>query len=223
MEDGKGLKTQVEEITKWKEEIEAKSQTKKGTLTLPGILSFVISGGLVGYFSWLFLGITWGIILGGLVGSIALAIVNYRNSPIWNLPFKARFLGRKKKREGYVVVMKIGLNKAVSFEKCQIDEGVYIGADKIPHKVRQDEILIWKNKIPMIIQPEWAEEAWNPNQHYTETQENGTGSQGYQYIMNFIYKNQIKEKKEVKMGLMIVGGLAVIGLIWYLIKSGAFS
>lgn len=221
-ETNKGLKTQIEEITKWKKELEG-GDKKKSKMSLKEVLSFVIASLFVGYFAWIFTGLTYGIIIGIAAGLISLFITNTFFSDKWKMPFKYRILGKKKKREGYVVAIKVGLNGAISFEKIRLDEQVALGEDNIPHTVYKDDVLIWKNKIPMVILPEWSERAWSPREHYQKTEENNESSKGWQYIMNFLKKNQIKEKKEFKTGTLIIGGIVVIGLIWYLIKSGAFS
>src|SRR4030065_2928309 len=64
----------------------------------------------------------------------------------WRLPFLSRFLGKRKKRKGYVLFMNVGLNKAVTFIKAPVEEGVAL-VNGIPHVVHAEDILIWKNKI----------------------------------------------------------------------------
>lgn len=139
----------------------------------------------------------------------------------WNLPFMARTgMGKKKKRRGYVVFVNIGTNKAVTFIKAPVEEGVAI-VNNTPHVVDPKDILIWKNKIPMVIQPQWSERPFSPEEHHRLTTENNQTTLGYEYIINYIMKTQIKAKKQVAMGLIIIGVIAVIGLGYYLIKSGA--
>lgn len=141
----------------------------------------------------------------------------------WNIPFTARIgMGKKAKRRGKVVFMNIGQNKAVTFIKAQLDDGVAMVND-VPHVVEPDDILIWKNKIPLVIQPQWSERPFSAKDHYDKTIAAQQHSKGWQYIMNYIYKTQIKAKKNVPIGLIVIGGLALIGLGYYLIKSGAFA
>lgn len=139
----------------------------------------------------------------------------------WKLPFLFRFLGKKKKRKGYVVFMNIGLNKAITFIKAPIEEGVAL-VNNIPHMVHPDDILIWKNKIPIVIQPSWSEKPFSSREHFSETVNEGKGSMGWQFIMNYILKSQIKEKKNVPIGPIIIGSLVILGVGYYLLKSGAF-
>lgn len=219
----KSIKSQIEDLKKWKEEIEKNPAKKENKFSFIDAIVFLIPALVIGYFVWLFAGLTYAFIFGLIGGSIALFIKSYFFGKNWRPPFKYRTLGKKKKREGYIIVIKVGLNKAISFDKLPIDENVIMGKDGIPHVVKQEDILLWKNKIPMIIQPEWSLDAWSPNQHAAITERNGAGTNGWQYIINYIRKNSIKEKKEFKPATIIIGGIVVIGLIWYLIKSGAFS
>lgn len=140
----------------------------------------------------------------------------------WNLPFMTRTgMGKNKKRKGYVIFVNIGLNKAVTFIKAPIEEGVAM-VNNTPHVVSPEDILIWKNKIPMVIQPQWSEKPFSLRQHHKETVENNETSMGWEYIMNYILKTQIKLKKQISTGLIIIGVIAVAALGYYLIKSGAF-
>lgn len=149
------------------------------------------------------------------------ALTDAKKVKKWNLPFSARTgMGKAKKRKGYVVFMNIGENKAVTFIKAPVEDGVAIVND-IPHHVRPEDILIWKNKIPMVVQPQWSETPFSAKQHYDRTIANNENTMGWKYIVNYINKNQISQKKAVPMGLIVVGVLAILGLGFYLIKSGA--
>lgn len=142
----------------------------------------------------------------------------------WNLPWKARMLGKKKKKDGWVILQHIGVNKAVWFEKVPIDEGVAMGKDMIPHVVSSEDVMLWKNKLPIIIVPDFSLRPIRAGELYSETlKSESAGSMGWQFIMNYIYKTQIKEKKKVAMGMIIVIALVVIGVGYYAFKSGAFS
>lgn len=141
----------------------------------------------------------------------------------WNLPLSARFgMGKKKKRKGYVVFINIGENKALTFIKAPVDDGVAIVND-IPHHVKPEDVLIWKNKIPVVIQPQWSERPFSADSHYQSTLKNNENTMGWKYIVNYINKNQIQQKKNFPTGLLIIGLIALVGLGYYLIKSGALK
>lgn len=141
----------------------------------------------------------------------------------WNLPFTARMgMGKRKKRQGYVVFVNLGLNSALTFIKAPIEEGVAM-VNGVPHVVEPEDVFLYKNKIPMVIQPQWGERPFSKKDHFKQTVEAGQTTTGWEYIMNFILKTQVKAKKDTPIGLIILGGIAVVGLGWYLIKSGAFK
>lgn len=140
----------------------------------------------------------------------------------WRLPFLSRFLGKRKKRKGYVLFMNVGLNKAVTFIKAPIEEGVAV-VNGIPHVVDAKDILIWKNKIPMVIQPQWAEKPFSMEEHHKQTMDSGGGSMGWKFIMNYIYNNKIEQKKSMSPGVIIVGLLIIGGLAYYAYKSGVLG
>ena len=151
------------------------------------------------------------------------SLVEQKKAKEWKLPWSARTgMGTKKKRKGYIVVMNIGLNKAVSFYKVPIQEGV-IDVDGTPHVVRPDDILLWKNKIPMIVQPEWSEKPFKVRESVEETIANNEGTEGYKFIMNYLLRSQITQKKSIPVGYIIFGVIAIVGLGYYLLKSGALN
>lgn len=140
----------------------------------------------------------------------------------WSPPWKARILGKKKKREGYVVFVNLGENKAITFIKAPVSEGVAL-VNKIPHRVDPEDIFLWKNKIPMVIMPQWSEGALSAREHYKATQQVGNGSEGWQLIMNYILKNMITAKKNIPWGAIAIGALVLLGLGFYAMKSGVLS
>ena len=140
----------------------------------------------------------------------------------WSLPFSKRNLSSKKKRQGYVVFMNIGENKSITFIKAPIEDGVAI-VNGIPHVVEPEDILFWKNKLPIVIQPQWSVKPFSSKDHFKEAINSGHGTVGWEYIMNYIYKTQIKLKKQMSVGLMIFLGVVVIGGGYYLLKSGALG
>lgn len=140
----------------------------------------------------------------------------------WSLPFFTRAgMGKKKKRKGYVIFVNIGLNKALTFIKAPVEEGVAM-VNNVPHVLSPEDIVIYKNKIPMVIQPQWSEKPFSIREHYNQTVEKGETTMGWEYIINYIMKTQIKAKKAISTGLIIIGVIAIAALGYYLIKSGAF-
>ena len=138
---------------------------------------------------------------------------------LWSIPLKSRMLSRKKKQEGNVVFMNIGENKSVTFIKAPIQDGVAL-VNGIPHVVEPEDILFWKNKLPIVIQPQWSIKPFSSKDHFKEATSSGQGTVGWEYIMNYIYRTQIKIKKAMSIGLIIFLVVAVIGGGYYLLSSG---
>lgn len=139
----------------------------------------------------------------------------------WKLPARTRFgMGKRKKRKGYVVFMDIARNKAVTFVKAPIEDGVAL-VHNIPVIVEPEDILLWKNRLPMVIRPSWSERPFSPKDHFAKTEAAGQGTIGWEYIMNYIYKTQIKAKKAIGAGLWIIGALVAGGLAWYFFRGGS--
>lgn len=145
-----------------------------------------------------------------------------KKTKVWNIPMFKRNISTKKKREGYVLFMNIGENKAVTFIKAPIEDGVAL-VNGIPHVINPEDILFWKNKLPIVIQPQWSVKPFSAKDHFKEAIATGHGTVGWEYIMNYIYKTQIKLKKQLSLGLLIFLGIVVVGGGYYLIKSGALK
>ncbi len=147
-----------------------------------------------------------------------------KNKKEWKLPFKFTMIGQKKKKEGWILLQHLSYNGATSFEKVQVDEGVAMGKDMIPHVVTAEDIFLYKNKLPMVIIPDWSKYPIRKGELYSQTlATKGAGTMGWEFLMNYMYKTQIKEKKKATTGVMIIGVLVLIGLGYYLVKSGALS
>src|SRR3972149_1020804 len=122
--------------------------------------------------------------------------------------------------KNWVLICYIQENKGVSFVKARIDEGVIL-INGIPHTVSSDEILFYK-KLPFIIVPSWSIKPFSAHQNLQETKESGNSSLGWEYIMNYAKKTEIKSVKNAGMIMWIIIGLVVLGGGYYFIKIGGF-
>ena len=119
--------------------------------------------------------------------------------------FSKGLLGRKKIRTGYVLVIQIGENGAISFRKEPIVDYT-IKLEDTFHVVAKENIFIYKNKPAVII---WKGKihAFNPDKEKNETM-------GQKYILARMQNEAIKPKKGIgAMGgwillLLIAGGVA---------------
>ena len=123
-------------------------------------------------------------------------------------------------RKNWVNIIYIQDNKSIRILKARIDENV-IMIDNIPHTVNAADIMLHKGK-PTIIVPSWSIKPFSPEQNLKETEENGNLTLGWEYIMNYLKKTEIKAVKNIGIMMWIIVGLIVIGGGYYLIKSGLF-
>ena len=136
----------------------------------------------------------------------------------FKIPFGAR-LSSSRVKKGFVTVAYISQNKGISFFKVQVDEGVYKDKNGIPHVATAKYILNYKNK-PMIIQPEWSQVPFNPEEHLEETLQTKNSSTGWKLLANHFEKEQIKPKGSFgAMGWIFVV-LVLIGLGYYAWSNG---
>ena len=140
----------------------------------------------------------------------------------WKLPWSARTLSKKKLKEGYLVFLNIKRNGWGEFVKVPVEDGVAL-IGNTPHTVESYHVIMLKKGLGLVVQPEWSVEPFNPREHQQETKGTKNDSLGWTYIMNYIYKTQIKLKKDIAVGLYIIIGLAVLAGGYYLIQSGAFK
>lgn len=139
----------------------------------------------------------------------------------FKIPFKGK-LSKRKVKNNYVTIMYIQDNKEVKFMRAQIDEQV-AEINGEPKYIPSDHLMTFKGK-PLVIQPSWSMSALNPNEHYQETMKRPEySSKGWRYLVNYMNKTQIKAKREMKIGAIILMAVVVGGIAWYAIKSGAFT
>jgi hypothetical protein len=166
---------------------------------------------------WLIWDLVFAIIIAVLI-FISGVVIGYSISKTWRIPFQARMMGKKKKQKGYCVFMNIGTNKAVTFIKAPVEEGVAM-VNGVPHVIEPEDILLWKKKLPIIIQPQWSERPFSAKDYYAKTSEAGKTTEGWELILNYILKSQIKAKKNFSPLIWIILGIAVIGGGYYLFKG----
>jgi len=131
---------------------------------------------------------------------------------------KIKFFGKRQMKKNYVIVQYINENRAVSFMKVPIDENALMIKDS-PYLAMSDHILLY-NKKPMIILPSWNTEPFSPRENMNEAERNKTINLGYRILLNKM-KIQVEGAKKKMNWIMIVGGMAlIIGLIYLISKGG---
>lgn len=131
---------------------------------------------------------------------------------------KIRLFGKKAMKNNYVIVCLINENRHVSFIKVPIKENALMIKDS-PYVAMSDHILLY-NKKPMLIIPSWSTEPFSPKKDLEEADREKRMNLGYRILLNKMKIEVTSAKKQINW-LLIVGGLAVIGGLVYLISSGA--
>ena len=222
MEEHKSMKDKVDELYSMLGKPGTDFKVERKGIHIPGTVwmwGFILA--LVTFLPlWLLWDLWFAIIISVLV-LVASIFIGYIYSKSWRPPFKARMMSKKAKRKGFVVFIHVGRNKAISFIKAQLDEGVAI-VNNIPHVVNSKDILLWKRKLPMVIQLESNEQPINldVDKEYSDAKKAGLTTEGWQFIISKIRKDQIEAKKKMNMFIWIVIVLAIIAGGWYLIKGG---
>lgn len=139
----------------------------------------------------------------------------------WKMPFSGR-VSKAKIKKGYVTVAYIGQNKAVDFYKVLIDEGVYKDKNGIPHAATARYMMSYKGK-PLIIQPEWSQTPFSPDEHLDKTESENNSSLGGRLLLNYLENQQVKPKGSMGGFGWIILILAVIGIGYYAWSNGYFQ
>ena len=130
----------------------------------------------------------------------------------WKKPTKGEI------KRNWVSIVYIQENKNVVTMKVPIDEGVIL-INGIPHTVNASEVLMYKGK-PLLIVPSWSIKPFSPEQNIKETKESGNTTLGWEYLINYIKKTELKQLKSMGVMIWIVVILVLIGAGYYAIKSG---
>ena len=124
-------------------------------------------------------------------------------------------------KNNYIQIIYIQDNKNLRILKAPIDENIIL-IDGIPHCIDAADIFLHKGK-PTIIQPAWSIKPLSPQQNIRETKEAGNSTIGWEYIINYMKKTEIKSIKSMGVMVWIVVCALGIGGIYYAIKSGMFG
>jgi len=138
----------------------------------------------------------------------------------WRMPFRS-FLSKRRVRKGWVSIIYLRSNGAANFMRAPIDENI-VDINGTLHVVDPRYIISYKNK-PIIILPEWSMYPLDLKEKYSETELQGLKSMGTRHVYNYMKRNLIKEKKPMRMGMMLFILVLIAGGVYYMYKSGMFS
>lgn len=130
--------------------------------------------------------------------------------------FKIPMRGRPSKRKlkkGYMVVMRIDDNGNCDFEKQQIEDSTYRLKGGDYHTSEKKDMLFYKGKMPLVIQPVKKLNPYNPLFGKNETY-------GQPYVMARMLKDSIKVKKNQGNLILwlVIGGAILFAINYFLGK-----
>jgi len=134
----------------------------------------------------------------------------------FRLPWKSK-VGKAKIKQGYITVAYINGNKEVEFIRVPVSEGATMIKDA-PYLATSEYMLTHKGK-PMIIINSESVKPYSPAEHIEEAEANHQLQLGYRILLNKMKSEVIKPKKPTHWGI-VIGGLAVIGIIFYVMSNG---
>ena len=143
-------------------------------------------------------------------------LVDEKKVKSWKLPWKAK-VGKGKLKQGYITVQYINSNNESEFMKVQVSEGAMMIKDA-PYIATPDYMLTHKGK-PMIIVHADSAEPYSPSKHLEEAEKDKRLQLGNRILLNKMKSESIKPKKPIPWGI-ILGGLAVIGILFYFLSKG---
>ena len=151
----------------------------------------------------------------------ALGMEKEKKKGKFKLPLKAK-LNKKKIKEGFVTVAWVGNNMSISFTKEQIIGNTISSSndsnDITVHNVYPWGMLNYKGK-PLIIQPKWSTEPFNPKDNFKDAEKNNTETFGQKYILARLISDTIKAKKKISGALIF--GLLIGGAVLAYVMMGS--
>ena len=135
---------------------------------------------------------------------------NIKKPKAFRMPFKGK-LGRTKLKRGFVTVIQIAENDAVSFTREVIEDGT-IRLDKTYHAVDDQDILTYKGR-PLIIVPKKSNTPYNPNRVINNTY-------GQKHIQSRMLNETINTAKKLGFAGMSIGAVVLIGALIYAFVGG---
>jgi hypothetical protein len=167
----------------------------------------------------------------GLVGKLDLlqGQINAMNGIKPNVkikPMKIPKLPKNKEKAGWVVVGKIQTNGVVTFKPRQINNNMlFLKENETYHEAEAGDILKTEYKgklVPMILQEEWSLKPYSPRVRFEDTTKKGILAGAQKVIIKAVKESQTKPKANFNAKWLLIG-LALIGVIYFIIKGGKFT
>ena len=137
----------------------------------------------------------------------------------WKLPWGKK-PSKAQVKKGWTTVQIIRNNGSIDFIKAPIEDGT-VDVDGIPRISTIDYKLSYKG-TPFVIIPEWSLKPFSPVENYEQTEKDRLTTTGTRLILAKMEKEAIKPKGAGGFGTIgwIILGVAVIAVVYYLMKGG---
>lgn len=119
-----------------------------------------------------------------------------------------------KLRKGYIGILKVDENGNITPTKKRIEGSVFDFDKENYHATNGSEVLFWKGKFPVIIQP-----TWERNPLVVKDKNTTNKTYGDEYILAKLQKDVLKTKK--KMGGLVI--ILVVGVLLFVIGKFVFK
>lgn len=128
----------------------------------------------------------------------------------FNMPWSGK-LSNGKLKQGYVTIIQIDENSALTFKKEKIQDSTVKLGDTF-HAIGQDDIMTYKGKPALIIAKK-DKKSFNPNSTI-----NNTFAQ--KHIMSRMMNEVIGTAKKLSLAGMSIGAIILLGVIVYAFAAG---
>jgi len=145
-------------------------------------------------------------------------LIEQKKEKKFKIPFFSR-LSKKNLKQGNITVAYINDNKEIEFIKVPIREQTMMIKDT-PYLAMAKYMMTYKGK-PFMIVPSWNVEPFNPAANFDDASKTNTMSVGYRLLMNRMKSAIIEGTKKKFNWLVLIGGLAVIGVLIYIATKGS--
>lgn len=146
------------------------------------------------------------------------ALIEQKKQKKFKLPMKATmWLPLQKRKKGYCLIIYCQDNRNIQFMKLPIDQATLMIKGS-PHIASAQYMMTYKN-MPVLFIPAWNAEPFNPTQNISDADRDKTLSVGRRLLLNRMKEEVIKAKKTINW-FIVIGAIAVIGVIGYFMTRG---
>jgi len=144
-------------------------------------------------------------------------IAKKKTSKGFRFPWTAR-VSNKKVKDGWASVMYIQENKGIRFLRVPIKEGTVMINDT-PHIATPEYIMTYKNK-PFLIVPSWSSFPYSPKKGMEYAVTENTRTAGWRLLLNALKSEQLKLKKQISIGTILIIIALGAAAVWFLNQGG---